>query len=456
LRKAAVILIILLLTGFVYGNAQKWDIAQVKRIAAENNLRINSAQQKYSAAKWGVMSAISGFLPHLDFKTNITRLDPYTLDQINYPIRFFPDYITTPKNAFESSLSLKIPIFNGGLIYSNVKTAAAQKKMEESNYKKEKLDIEYAAVKGYLNCLRAEEYLQVQKQAHLSSQKDLDRAKSQYDLGQRSKADLLRWEVDLAEKEQQLVDAENNLRLARLELADILDIDTNELPALKKVSDDKFRMDYALFGKEDDTLFNSRINLWFDIACQNQPNFKMLEARQQIASAGVWRARSQILPKVNFGYNYSWQKDNDIYLDERTFWSAAISIDIPLFTGLGNYSELKKARALERAEKYLINDDKKALRLQITSTALTMKAALLKVVSVERAKQQAEANLKLIKQRYNLGMLSTVDMLDAESAYIRSRGGFIDALYNYYILTAQLESLIGQRGLTAEFTYDEK
>ena len=436
-------------------SAQVWDISDVQRIAVENNLSVHSASQRHLASKWGVVNAVSSFLPRLDFRTTLTRLDPYTLEQANIPAQFFPGFILTPKDAYESSLSLTIPIFNGGLLYSNFKAASARKGIEGSGYRKAKLEIKYAAVSGYLNYLRAREFLEVQRQSLESSEKNLDKTRSQFELGQRSRTDLLRWEVDVADKQLQLLDAENSVQIAKLELCRVLGIPQEKLPELRPVDDSKFQRDYSQFGNIGTEQLEELIESWFTLALENHPDFEMLKAREELASSDIWRARAQMLPKVNFAYNYSWQKDYDLFLDERTFWSAMLIVDLPLFTGLGNYADLRRAKAMRRAEFYSVEDARKTLRLQLTSTVLNMRTALLKVVSADLARSQAKKNLDITKQKYELGLFSIVELLDAETAYFGSYAGYIDALYTYYILSSRVESLVGREDLTSEFTYEQ-
>ncbi|MBD3168450.1 MAG: hypothetical protein GF307_03135 [candidate division Zixibacteria bacterium] len=421
----------------------------------ENNLGVRSAAEEWSASKWNMANAVGQFLPRIDFKTTITRLDPYTREQANIPAQFFPGYIITPEDAYESSFTLTVPVFNSGMIYSNFKAAKAQKKLGESGYMKSRLDISTSAVKSYLGYLRALEFLEVRKQALESSRKNLAKAETQFEIGQRSRTDLLRWEVDAAEKEQQLIDAENGVRLAKLDLSNVLDIDEENIAELRRLSEGKFKTDFVSFGSMSKAELDELIDRWYAISVEEHPDFKSLNARKEMASAEVWRARAQMLPKINFLYSKYWQKDDDFYLDEREFWTAIVQIEMPVFTSLRNFSDWKRARAMKKSEEYAVEETKKALRLRMASAVLNMRASLLKVVSADFARVQAEENLESVQSKYELGLLSIVELLDAETVYYGSRAAYIDALYSYYILSSEVESLVGRKGLTSEFTYEE-
>jgi len=88
--------------------------------------------------------------------------------------------------------------------------------------------------------------------------------------------------------------------------------------------------------------------------------------------------------------------------------------------------------------------------MQLTNASLNVKSALKKVKIAQKAVEQAEENLRIIENKYEVGMASNVEVIDVQVAYTGAKANAINALYDFYIARGELEKSMGTIGTTYE------
>jgi outer membrane protein len=426
---------------------QNLSLEQALKIALANNRSLKSARQNLRAANFGVSKAVTEFFPRITFNTQLTRFDDWTLSQMNFqeqlPPEFRVGFFPTPKNSYISGLSITQPIYNGGKLWANLGSAKALRSAGDHLLEETTQDVILKTKAAYFDLLKAEELLKLRQDFLTSAKNNLKSVEAKLEVGLRSRSDVLRWEVQVASEEGNLVEAENLFESAQENLKNLLGVDIPYDVRLTDLPDGKIERAKRLFENFPERDLTPLIEEWYQVAVRNNPTVGMISSQVAVQKNLVKMAWGEFQPSFNFAYEYGWQRDKDVYLNGQTNWSATVVMSIPLYTSLYNFSNLGQARAnLNKAkaekEDYLLN-----LKVALTNAILNAKAAFLTIDIAHKGMLSAEENFKIIKDKFDLGLASNIDLLDAQIVYNTSRMDEINALYDYLIALAQVDRVIG-------------
>ena len=139
--KSIIIVILLTAVSLLYSQEVKpiLTIDEAVKIALENNPDLKASQNEAIAAKWAVRNAYSAFFPKLSVNQRYTRHDPQTVERANLPLDFIkampgmgdldiPPFMFQDNHA--TSISVSMPIWNGGALISSAKISSRNKACE--------------------------------------------------------------------------------------------------------------------------------------------------------------------------------------------------------------------------------------------------------------------------------------------------------------------------------------
>ncbi len=198
----------------------------------ENNNRIKAARYTSQAASQGVESATSRYLPALAFEetlvasnspinTFMMKLDEGRFTQNDF--RSATSIIPLLQHDFKTALTLQQPLF--------VPSLAPLKELAVKDAQKSELDLE-AARQGiafqvfhtYLEVQKAAAQLKAADKAVADARENMRLATVRTASGVGLRSDELRSRTHLSMMEQQQITARNNLTLARMKLALLIDL----------------------------------------------------------------------------------------------------------------------------------------------------------------------------------------------------------------------------------------
>lgn len=418
-------------------------------IALQKNPALLSAESDLKAAGWEAKKSYFNLLPNVDVEFGYSRMDHATVQRSNifvpvgrtlvelYAPEEDPDNIRP--NAWQDNYGTRInvvqPIYNGGANWAGVSMSLAAKNQKTHSLEETKQDIIFGVQKSFFNVLKAQEMVALMKETVQSTQEHLKTTKRMFELGLRSRADELRWEVQLANDEGNLITSENQLAIAQTALKNVMGVDYAETFELKPIQSEPKDVDEPL-------------STLVDRAMDYHPGIQAMESTVDVQRADVRLAWAGFQPKINFLYSYGWERNNTLALDSFEDWSATISVNIPLFHSFSEYASLKRAKAQLKSLQHAEEDYRRAVAMQLTNASLNVKSALKKVEIAEKAVKQADENMRIIENKFEVGMASNVEVIDVQVAYTGAKANAINALYDFYIARAELEKAKGTIGTT--------
>lgn len=217
----------------------------------------------------------------------------------------------------------------------------------------------------------------------------------------------------------------------------------------------KFQMGYPMeepirlsesLEKVELATFNT--NAAGDFNYANRIEYSILQTQENLAELDLKSIKAGYLPRLvlnaNYGYNAGANAFSDL-VSKQWFDNAAITValQIPIFDGFSKkYKAVQSANNLQKVrQSYSLL--KSSIDLQRSQASITMKNAL------ESMKEQ-KANLDLANEisrvtrvKYQQGVGSNLEVLNAESSIKESQANYFTALYNALVAKVELEKANG-------------
>ncbi|MBW2341493.1 MAG: TolC family protein [Deltaproteobacteria bacterium] len=302
-------------------------------------------------------------------------------------------------------------------------------------YERTRQQVILDVVSAYFDLLRARRGKVIAEESLVQAKGHLRTAISFEKYGVVDMNDVLRARVQVAEVRQLLIKTNNAVELATSMLNSFLGVNVN-FPT--RVIDDTRIVPFSLSLKD-----------CLELAVERRPEFEVVQKAISVEEEGITAARAGHLPRIYVAGNYAW--DNDDYQkwvdssgnvhDDNI--SGEIGIQMDLFSGGRTSAEVRKAK------KKLAKAEEKAkemcdgISFQVKAAFLDVHEARERIKVTEEAVTQAEENLRLLNNKYRQNVVTSIDVIDAETLLTRSKQNYYTALYDYIVALARLENATG-------------
>jgi outer membrane protein TolC len=317
------------------------------------------------------------------------------------------------------------------------------------------LDIIRDAAVAYLDVLRAKTLERVEKDNLRLTRANLERALVRVSIGIANRSEEFRWQSEIATNRANVLFAQARTRQTENRLNRLLNrpleeqfatIETDLRDPLLIVSDPRlfpyvdnprnFRT-YSDFTVAEGLEIAPEL-LGFDAAIAAQERILTTAKRAfWLPSFAAQGSVSELLAESGEG------KRSDSSLDD-TDWRVGVFATFPLAEGGGKFATIKRAR--EELSRVQLERQATAERLdQRIRSALHQASASYPNIRLSRsAAEAARKNLELVTDQYGRGLVSIVDLLDAQNASLRSDQAAENAVYDFLIDWMDVERAAGR------------
>ena len=433
---AVIIVLIILLTlavaSYSYA-AESLTLEQAVDTALRNNPGLKAADAEIEAADAGVLRSSSGFLPKVTVSETWSKTDNPLMvlgTKLNQEIvtqsDFNPTVINNPEpiSNYNTRLSVVQPLFNGGREYIGRTQAKLAKDASVQDRERGRQETVYNVIKAYYGLLLAKEYNRVAFQSLEASEANLKLAEARYKAGAVLQSDLLRAKVQYAEVKEMLTRSENGIKLAVAELNFAMGMPQGA----------KYETTGSLAAQD----LKADVNAEIGEAEEKRPDLIAMNLNRQNSEQSVTQARTDYLPSLNLMGQVDWNS-SAVAGDDAKSWAVMAVFQWNLFDGLVTRSKVKEALAPSSRMKFLEEQTRSAVQLQVRQAYYNFTASLDRIAATASSVQEAEEGLRIVQKRYETGMTAFVDVLGAESALIRARTNALQALYDNNISQAELK-----------------
>ena len=432
------IILILLIVTVTCSAQEVLTLEQCREMALKQNKKVAAGNKQTAYAHYLVKSIRGNFFPNftansMGFYSNtdggikiaggnlpvfVQNTNGQTLP--NGSFAYFPG-TTIEYNvgfAYSAGISLEQPLYMGGKIRAAYRMALLGEEMASLNKKLTQTDVLQQTDEAYANMVKATALKRVALMYHKllkELMRNVENAKSQ---GLSLQNDVLKVQVRLNESELSLHRAENALHLASMNLCHYIGLPmitpiivTETLPMVPDVS-----------------------TLCTDIS--NRPEYTILKKQTEMAKQQVNMTRSEMLPQIGIGGTFSYLnglKINNEKLFDKATVSLLLNVSVPLYHFGERMNKVKAAKAkLEqtRLEQENLNEQ---MQLQLMQSVNNFNEARMEVELTERSLSQAEENMRISKNQYDVGMETISDYLEAQLLWQKAYQQHIEAAFNLYL-----------------------
>lgn len=253
-------------------------------------------------------------------------------------------------------------------------------------------------INNYLNVVLVKNVIKTRKDVLEGMNRHRSDAKRLYEEGLIAKHQYLRSEVAVADAERNLFDEENRLQLAIIALKNSIGLKDNEFVDIN---------DSLVFRNVKDSA-----SVFKNYAYDNQPILKMISVKKDETEQKYKIDRSEFLPKIMLFGKY---EILDSYLSQlEPRWVVGIQGSINLFNGFKNYHKLESTKSLQSEVDFMLADSKSKINLWIDKSYKDMRNYQNRYLKLEANINLADENLRLTSSRFQTGLGTSLDVIDAE------------------------------------------
>jgi outer membrane protein len=454
-KKTTALLILMLCLAFQVQSQEVWTLQQCIDHALKNNIQIKQSRLNAELAKTNLSQSEAAVLPNLNANASNFYNFGKTIDQ------FTNSFATERVRSDRYSLQANVSLFNGLQNYNTIKQN--QLNLAASKYDAEKMesDISLFVASAYLQIVFSMELLDIANQQILLTRTQVERTKKLVDAGSVAKGNLLTIEAQAANEELQVVTLQNNLDIAYLNLAQLLELtDTKNFkisrPAIPELVNAEIIEDIG-------TIYQNALN--------GRPEIKSVELKLKSAQKGIAIAKGALSPQLTLGGSYGsgysglskrligeptygiaptglFTSNNENVLGpvllnefEKTPFSNQIkdnvnksfgfNLSIPIFNGFQVRSAIHRAKINTANAQLNLESTQKQLYKSIQQAYADAQAALKKYSASQKAVVAMRESFLYSEQRYTLGMLNPIDYNDSKNKVTKAESDLVQAKYDF-------------------------
>jgi outer membrane protein len=415
-----------------------FSLDQCIELALKNNATVIAARNAYNVAKGDVWTGWGALLPKVSSDLGYSRTvygptESSIYDSAGNFLGYDTSAVSTTK-GYSAGVSASQSWSLGGWNFYEIKEKNASKNGALSSYQLSRQELILSTKQAYFDVLKAKMLLDIQLKALKRGEEQLKIAQTRYDLGSASFSDVLKAKVQYGDVKLALINAENNLKVAKATLNSIMGQNV-DIPI--EVEENLIQPVFA-YSYEDG----------LRQAMEENPNVKKSNAEFESAKAQMGMARSGLFPNFNLSGAYSWgNKELNEIKNIRKMdydWRLSASFSFPIFENFQRKQNLSYAKANLNSAKENFRQTKNDVALQLKQAFLGVQQAQETIGLTKDKLQSAQEDLDLMQEKYNLGAASILELLDAEVSYKQAESDQVQALYDYNLAVAQFEKAIGK------------
>jgi outer membrane protein len=417
------------------GDTLRLSLEEALTLARQNNEDVKIALAELDKARGRKREAYSAALPYIGFQAGYTR-------NVLRPVIFFGDPSTNQtipitigeKNDYLMSVSFQQALYTFGRVGGAIEIADDYLRNAEAGTEASRRQVELEVVEAYYQTVLAERMLTISRQSLEQAKRYFQETIQKLDQHVASRFDSIRAEVEVKNREPDVVSAENAIRLSHLNLKRLIGVE-RRVPV---VLTDKLIYEPQAYSLEQAV----------EEACRSRPDITAVRFQVQMTEKIVEVTKRSNFPFLSLVGSYNLEgQASDRYFPPRDQFvrslGVGLSLSFPLFDGLANRGRVSQAQADFNVARYSLMKMEKAVALAIQQLYDQLLADEEHLKSQSATVSMAEEAYRLALVRFKNGLSTALELEDAELALTSSRLHQLNAVYQYIITKERLENAMG-------------
>ena len=414
-------------------------------LAERNNRDLAISRLQVQQQQAAVRESQAGLYPTLDLQSNLTRSlsasgtlgikagQASAIEQFgseaaarSFSPQTFRRSIADESTSWDTSLQLSYDLYTSGAGGARRKIAAGNLRAAELAMERVREQLRLDVTGEYYDLQEANEQVNINEQSVKNSEQSLKDANAQERAGLGTKFDVLRSEVQLANNQQQLTNSLATEEINRRKIAQRLSlpefVTISAADAVRPAGTWKLNLEETIV-----TAYKQRVELEEQLV------------QRDISEAGRKQALSALGPRIQLRASYDLLKVFEQPVSEvSSGYSLAAVATWRLFDGGAARSQAKQQEVGKQIAETRFTQSRNTIRFQVEQSYATLTSSGKNIETTTKALGQACEARRLAKLRFDAGVGTQTDVLNAETDLTRSAGSRVTAILNYNRSIAQL------------------
>ncbi len=401
-------------------------LAEALRLAEQVQPSMVQAQGQVRTAGADVRSAKGAYLPSFSLSGSgsesysgaAARVDPTTNQLVG----------ANWTGSAGATASANWDLFTGFRRRANLRAATATSQAADAGLVDARYQVRLTTTDQFFSALSSAQLVDVRVASVREAEEQLRAAVAKLKAGTATRADTLTSRVNLGTAQLNLATARSDLAAAEAGLARLI----GRSGRVAAADDSSFYQPPMI----DTTTLRTE-------ALERSPRVQSALASARAARAAVAAARADYWPTLSFGAatGYSGAQggngfNNNTQLSLRLSWN--------LFNGFAREAQIVTQESSAEVADATAADDARAVDVGMTTYLAQLDAAVTSIAISQTSVAAGEENLRVVRERYQLGLATIVDLLTSQAALDQARVDAVNARFDYLRAKAQLEALVGR------------
>ena len=415
---------------------QPISLSQALELAKRNNNDLQVSVLQLQRSKSVLREAQAAFLPSVDLNANVenSRTVSDTLRVKRQQDAGLPVDDASSTTAFTGTGQIRYDLYTSGRRNGAIKEAQERIRKQELDVERQSEQIRLDVSKAYYDLQQADENVRISQSAVNNAQASLKDAVALERAGVGTRFDVLRSQVNLANSQQDLTSAFSQQQIARRKLAPLLNLSQSaSISAGDPVK---------LAGLWQHPLEQSIV-----LAYQNRPELQQNLAQRNISEAQRKQALATLGPQVSLVGRYNLLDQFDDGTSVSDGYSLGVQATFNLYDGGAAKARAAQSKTNIAIAETQFSEQRNQIRFQVEQAYSTQASNLENVQTSNVALEQAKESLRLARLRFQAGVGTQTDVINALNDLTRSEGNRVKAILDYNRALTELQRYVTSRGL---------
>jgi len=432
-----IIVITIMLASILFPQNKKLTLNESIEFGLQNSKDLKISKSKVISSVAKVSEINSMFLPQLKFMANYTRLsDNIPPFEVVTPFSPLPIKISEPVlDNYNLKLSFQQPLFTGFKLLSSQKAASYNYNATELEYSKDRNEAAFSIHTAFWNYYRAKQIKNLLQNNLKQMENHLNDTKNFLENGLATQNDYLKLQVQYSNTELLLIEAENNLDVARAVFNKSLGL---PLESSTEIIADEINPESLTSNIEE--LLNE--------AKANRDELKSLKSKLQAANENITAAQSSWFPSIYLTGNYYYSNPNSRLQPLRIEWKNTWDLGVMLSWDIWNWgltsAQTTQAEELSVQTQTSLEKLNDMIEVEVYQNYLSVVRSKEKVIVSKLSLEQASESYRITVEKYNVQLATSTDLIDAEVSELQSATNLKTALVEYQLAKTRLEKSLGR------------
>ncbi len=435
MRQIVICVAALLFSAASWAQNGPWSLSKCIDYALEHNISVRQSALNVEQREVELNTAQMSRLPSLSASAS---------ENLSFGRGLTADNTYSNSNTTSTSFNLggNVPVFQGFEINNNIKLGKLNLEAATVDLEKARDDIRVAVAQAYVQILYDQELLRVAQEQSAHDEELLKQIQERERAGKVSSAEVSAQQATLAQSRQSEIQADGNLKLAMLELTQLLELQSPEgfsivTPEVGDVSQVLLMRPEAIFAE----------------AVEIKPAVESAQLGVDYAKLSIDKAKGAYLPSLSLSGGIGTNYYTNSKMASDPFWNqlsnnfsqyVGLSLNIPIFQRFSTRNNVRNAEINYRGQQLNLENVKKSLYKEIQQAYYSAVNSQARYTGSRENAESAKLHYELTEEKYSVGKAGIADYNDARNNWLKAESEHIQARYQCLYQTKLLDFYRGE------------